>query len=120
MDFRASFIPVLSLWNSRLIGGALWLICCGECLIFVRKYATKWIGKSPKIINKWRLIIMLKKSYSGIQFQLSVSFKQDKDLPLKELLQLESDIASAVNSLAKCETIALKIMEDKTSGETSP
>lgn len=63
---------------------------------------------------------MLRKRYSGIQFELSVSFKNDKELPLAQLRKLESDIANVVSYLADCEVVALNALKERAGGKANP
>lgn len=63
---------------------------------------------------------MLKKQYNLIQSKILIEFKNDKELPLAELLELEAAITSAIHKLAAAEAIALKAMEEKSSGQANP
>lgn len=62
---------------------------------------------------------MLKKQYNLIQAKVLVEFKNDKELPLEDLLELEATITSTVHKLAAAEVLALKIMEEKNGGQAN-
>ena len=63
---------------------------------------------------------MLKKEYKSAGFSLKITLDNEKELPLRNLMNLEAEIASLVENCICYEELINEILKDKANGQANP